>query len=196
MKQIFAVGVVVFILSGEELQAEPLPQPATDYAAKATVKGGTILQSRYANGRMRMEMSVAGTPKPVVAYFDFKARKGVMVMSLPGMPPMAMDLGLQDESGMGVASGRGERIGSDRVAGETCDLWRIEPARTGEKAHTVGCITRDGIALRMETVEGSWRETVFQVTELSRAPQDATLLTPPANLKPMQMPKGMMPPRK
>jgi hypothetical protein len=40
------------------------------------------------------------------------------------------------------------------------------------------------------------RQTMLQVTEISRTPQDMKQLTPPANLKPMQMPGGMMPPRK
>jgi hypothetical protein len=34
---------------------------------------------------------------------------------------------------------------------------------------------------------------VFEVTEFSRGPQDPKLFVPPANLKPMRVPKGMMP---
>jgi hypothetical protein len=98
---------------------------------------------------------------------------------------------------VGVAGGKGERIGSDRVAGEPCDLWKPETTTAEEKqTDGVACITRDGIMLRMVgNLEGK-RQTIFEVTELSRAPQDIKQLTPPAGLKPMQIPKGMMPLRK
>jgi hypothetical protein len=195
MKSLPVTAVTFFLSSGIAAQAEPLPQPATDYATKATMAGGMTIQSRYSNGRMRMEMSGPGAPQPMVAYFDLKTRKGMMVMSMPGMPPMGIDISPGDQSGMGVATGSGQRVGADRVAGEACDVWRIDPP-AGEKGETVGCITRDGIALRMEATVDGKRQTVFQVTEISRAPQDAKLFTPPANVKPMPMPKGMMPPRR
>jgi hypothetical protein len=70
--------------------------------------------------------------------------------------------------------------------------------KTAEEKRTdgVACITRDGIMLRMVGNFEGKRQTIFEVTELSRAAQDMKLLTPPAGLKPMQIPQGMMPPRK
>ena len=98
---------------------------------------------------------------------------------------------------MGVAAGSGQRIGSDRVAGETCDLWKPEPeSDEGRTADMVACITRDGILLRMVGNVDGKRQTIFEVTELERAPQDIKQLTPPPGLKPMQIPRGMMPQRK
>jgi hypothetical protein len=196
MKRAIAAGIAVFILAGGAL-AEPLPEPATDYLSKGTMAGGMSVEYRHSKGKMRVEMRAPQMPQPMVGYFDLKTRKGVMVMSMPGMPPMAMETGLDGEGGAGVAGGNGQRIGSDRIAGETCDLWRFDAKTAEEKAMDgVACITRDGIVLRMlGTVQGK-RQTIFEVTELSRAPQDMKQLTPPANLKPMQIPKGMMPPRK
>jgi hypothetical protein len=45
----------------------------------------------------------------------------------------------------------------------------------------------------MEANVSGKREVVFEVVEFSRGPQDPKLLTPPANLKPMRVPKGMLP---
>ena len=196
MKRAIAAGIAVFILAGGAL-AEPLPEPATDYLSKGTMAGGMSVEYRHSKGKMRVEMRAPQMPQPMVGYFDLKTRKGVMVMSMPGMPPMAMETGLDGEGGAGVAGGNGQRVGSDRIAGEACDLWRFDAKTAEEKAMDgVACITRDGIVLRMVgTVQGK-RQTIFEVTELSRAPQDMKQLTPPANLKPMQVPKGMMPPRK
>jgi hypothetical protein len=196
MKRAIAAGIAVFILAGG-VWAEPLPEPATDYLSKGTMAGGMSVEYRHSKGKMRVEMRAPQMPQPMVGYFDMKTRKGVMVMSMPGMPPMAMETGLDGEGGAGVAGGNGQRVGSDRIAGEACDLWRFDAKTAEEKAMDgVACITRDGIVLRMVgTVQGK-RQTIFEVTELSRAPQDMKQLTPPANLKPMQVPKGMMPPRK
>ena len=196
MKRAIAAGIAMFILAGGAL-AEPLPEPATDYLSKGTMAGGMSVEYRHSKGKMRVEMRAPQMPQPMVGYFDMKTRKGVMVMSMPGMPPMAMETGLDGEGGAGVAGGNGQRVGSDRIAGEACDLWRFDAKTAEEKAMDgVACITRDGIVLRMVgTVQGK-RQTIFEVTELSRAPQDMKQLTPPANLKPMQVPKGMMPPRK
>ena len=177
--------------------AEPLPIPSSDYSTKGTMAGGMTVAYRHSNGKMRMEMKSPDMPQPMVGYFDMKTRKGIMVMSMPGMPPVAMETGLENEGGAGVAGGNGQRVGSDRVAGEACDLWRFDATTAEAKAMDgVACITHDGIVLRMVgTLQGK-RQTIFEVTELSRTPQDMKQLTPPANLKPMQIPKGMTPPRK
>lgn len=179
------------------LRAEPLPVPKGDYATKATMTGGMAMTSRHSKGKMRVEVQPPGMPQPMVAYFDLRTRKGLTVMSPPGMPPMAIEMELDRKGGHGVAAGSGRRIGSATVAGESCDLWRIDPTGPEDKdADSVACITPDGIPLRMEATVDGKREVVFQVTEISRAPIDAKLMTPPPNLKPMQMPKGAIPPFK
>lgn len=200
MKRTFrTIGITALALAaaGTATLAEPLPIPSSDYSTKGTMAGGMAVAYRHSNGKMRVEMKSPEMPQAMVGYFDIKTRMGVMVMSMPGMPPMAIETGLDGEGGAGVAGGNGQRVGSDRIAGEACDLWRFDAKTAEEKAMDgVACITPDGIVLRMVgTVQGK-RQTIFEVTELSRAPQDMKQLTPPANLKPMQVPKGMMPPRK
>jgi hypothetical protein len=196
MKRAMAAGVFAFGLAGG-VAAEPLPEPGTDYWSKGKMTGGMQIEYRHSKGKMRMEMRGPDMKEAMVGYFDVKSRKGVVVMSMPGMPPMAIESGLDGEGQVGVAGGKGERVGSDRVAGEACDLWKPE-MKTAEEKRTdgVACITRDGIMLRMVGNFEGKRQTIFEVTELSRAAQDMKLLTPPAGLKPMQIPKGMMPPRK
>jgi hypothetical protein len=196
IKRAIAAGVAVLGFTAVT-SAEPLPRPSTDYYTKGSMAGGMEITYRHSKGKLRMEMKSPDMPKPMVGYFDVNARKGVMVMSMPGMPPMAIETGLNDEGGFGIADGRGQRIGSANVAGEACDEWRIE-AETAEEKETdaVACITRDGIVMRVVGNLDGKRQTMLQVSEISRTPQDMKQLTPPANLKPMQMPGGMMPPRK
>jgi hypothetical protein len=174
--------------------ADPLPLPKVDYASKAKMTGGITMSSRHSNGKLRVEMQVPGMPQGMVAYIDLRAKKGVTVMSMPGMGNMAIEVDVGDGEEYGVAVGRGNRVGNATVAGETCELWEIEGDRRDiKKAEAVACITADSIPLRMEANVNGKREVVFEVTEISRGPQDPKLLAPPPNLKPMRMPKGMMP---
>jgi hypothetical protein len=174
--------------------ADPLPLPNVDYATKAKMTGGMTMSSRHSNGKLRVEMQVPGMPQGMVAYIDLRARKGVSVMSLPGMGNMAIEVDVGGGEEYGVAVGRGKRVGNATVAGEACELWEIEGDRRDiQTAEAVACITPDSIPLRMEATVNGKREVVFEVTEFSRGPQDPKLFVPPANLKPMRVPKGMMP---
>ena len=195
MKRAMAAGVALFGLLGAA-DAETLPSPAADYRSKGRMAGGMTIEYRHSNGKMRMEMRSPEMPQPMVGYFDVKTQKGMMIMSVPGMAPMAIETGAGDQSNAGVATGAGQRVGSDKVAGETCDLWKPEAKTADEKKmDTLVCVTRDGIMLRMSGVVEGKRQTMFEVTELERAPQDRKQLTPPAGLKPMKMPAGAMPRR-
>lgn len=190
------LGAVAFLSAGGAAVAEPLPLPSTDYSIKGTMAGGIAIHYRHGNGKMRVEMSSKEMPQPMTGYFDVKTRKGVMVMSMPGIPPIAVETGMDDDGMAAFPQGSGRRIGSDRVAGEACDEWQVDPQRPEDKeTQAVACITRDGIMLRMVgNLEGK-RQTILLITEVSRAQQDPKQLVPPPGLKPMQMPAGM-PPRK
>ena len=199
MKRAMAAGVLSFGLSfgfAGAAVADTLPSPATDYRSKGRMAGGMTVEYRHSGGKMRMEMRTPDMPQPMVGYFDVKTQKGVMIMSMPGMPPMAIETGAGDEGNVGVATGTGQRVGADRVAGESCDLWKPDAKSAEEKEmDAVACVTRDGIMLRMSGVVDGKRQTIFEVTELERVPQDRKQLTPPAGLKPMKMPAGAMPRR-
>lgn len=185
------------LLFSVSVQAEPLPLPKVDYAVKAKMMGDMTMTSRHVGGKMRMEMSAPGMPVPMTAYIDLKTRKVITVMSVPGMTAMAMETDIGSEGASPVAVGEGKRVGTATVAGETCDLWQVEGKSSVEKSmDAVACISSDGIPLRFEaTIEGK-RQTVFEVTEITRGPQDPKAMIPPANLKKMQLPAGMVPGRK
>ena len=191
---ILPAAVLLFTVAATAAGADPLPLPKVDYASKAKMTGGITMSSRHSNGKLRVEMQVPGMPQGMVAYIDLRAKKGVTVMSLPGMGNMAMEIDLGDGDEYGVAVGTGKRVGSAKVAGESCELWEVEGThRDVKKAEAVACITSDSIPLRMEANVNGKREVVFEVVEFSRGPQDPKLLTPPADLKPMRVPKGMLP---
>jgi len=196
MKRTMAASVLLFGLAGHA-GAESLPSPAADYRSKGRMAGGMTVEYRHANGKMRMEMRSPEMPQPMVGYFDVKTQKGIMILSMPGMAPMAIETGAGDEGNVGVAAGSGQRVGSDKVAGESCDLWKPDAKTADEKKmDALACVTGDGIMLRMSGVVDGKRQTIFEVTELERAPQDMKQLTPPPGLKPVKVPAGMMPPRK
>jgi hypothetical protein len=186
--------VAFFALGLALLHAEPLPLPTVDYASKAKMTGGATMQSRHANGKLRVEMQVPGMPQAMTSYIDLRAKKGVTVMAMPGMPAMAIEADFGDGKEFGAIAGKGQRVGTATVAGETCELWEIESEQKQVKeAKAVACVTKDSIPLRMEATIDGKRQVVYEVTELSRGPQDPKLLTAPANLKPVRMPKGVIP---
>ncbi|MEX2128161.1 MAG: hypothetical protein WD871_07955 [Xanthobacteraceae bacterium] len=190
-----ALAAVFLGFAAVTLRAEPLPLPSADYATTAKMAGGMTMMSRHSKGKIRVEMQVPGMPSPMTAYIDLRAKKAVTVMAAPGMGNMAIEADLGDGDEFGVAVGRGNRVGNATVAGETCDLWEIESDQKDiKKSKAVACLTSDSIPLRMEATIDGKRQVVFEVTELSRAPQDPKLFSPSANLKPMRLPKGMMPP--
>jgi hypothetical protein len=196
MKRTIAVSMFLLSLAGYAA-AESMPSPTAEYRSKGRMAGGMTVEYRHANGKMRVEMRSPEMPQPMVGYFDVKTQKGVMIMSMPGMPPMAIETSMSEQGGAAVADGTGQRVGTDKVAGEACDLWKPDAKTADEKKmDALACVTRDGIMLRMSGNVNGKRETIFEVTELQRGPQDIKQLTPPPGLKPVKMPGGMVPPRK
>src|SRR5690554_355142 len=106
------------LCSGAAL-AEAIPLPSVDYEATAKVFGGASMSSRHSNGKVRAEVLAPGMPAPMVSIIDLKLKKMVGLMSLPGQPPMVMEIELGDDPSMGVAIGDGQRKGSGQVAGES-----------------------------------------------------------------------------
>lgn len=169
--------------------ADTIPLPSVDYELNAKVFGGGTMSSRHAAGKMRTEVQAPGMPAPMIGIIDLKAKKMVGLMSLPGQPPMAMEIEVGDDPSMGFAMGEGQRTGTGSIAGESCDLWTIKPQSEEDKEFNgVVCITKDGIPLSMEgTIEGK-RERFFEATSLKRGPQDPKLFVVPANVQKIPMP--------
>ena len=159
------------------IAAEPLPLPSVDYAAHGTFIGGGTMTIRHHGGTLRTDMTMPGTPMPMTGYFDLATKKALMVVSTPA-GPMAMEVNLADQVGYGAMTGTGVREGRDAVAGEPCDIWRIETSRPEEPVRS--CITADGIALRTDAVVGGKSQTVFEIAGVTRGAQNPADLRMPA----------------
>lgn len=188
MRLKFFLSAALALCSAAAL-ADTLPLPSVDYEMTAKVFGGGSMSSRHAGGKIRTEVQAPGMPAPMIGIIDLKAKKMVGLMSLPGQPPMAMEIDIGDDPSMGFAVGEGERAGTGTIAGESCDLWKIRPQSDEDREFNgVACITRDGIPLSMEgTIEGK-RERFFEATSLKRGAQDPKLFVVPANVQKMPMP--------
>ncbi len=174
-------------------RAEPVPLPAVDFEATATMMGKGTFTLHHSGDKARVEMQMG--PVPVTGIMDLKTRKMYLLGAIPGMGNMAMEVGIGDAS-YGQAYGSGHRVGEDTVAGEPCELWEMDSAKSEhENRHFGGpivvCLSNDHIPLRTEaTVEGK-RKIITQVTEVKRVKQDPSLLVLPKDVQVMKMPKGM-----
>ncbi|MDJ0386528.1 hypothetical protein QMO56_00260 [Roseomonas sp. E05] len=81
------------------------------------------------------------------------------------------------------------REGTDRVAGQPCTLWRIEPAgeSTDEEARHA-CITADGVPLRLREGEGEDAVTLYVATEVRYGAQDPARFRVPSGYAPLTEP--------
>jgi hypothetical protein len=79
------------------------------------------------------------------------------------------------------------REGTDRVAGQACTVWRIDPPAGEEDEVKRACITADGVPLRLVSGEGSEAETDYVATEVSYAPQDPARFRVPQGYRPLNV---------
>jgi hypothetical protein len=179
------LGVLLAVAPQPAPAAETVPLPQIDYAAKGTFAGGGKMALRHHGGMLRIDMTMPGMGMPMTGYFDLAAKKALMVVGTAA-GRMAMEVNLAEQVGLGVTVGQGEREGQDTVAGEPCELWRIDTGRAGEPVHA--CITADGIALRTDAMVGGRKETVFEISSLSRAAQDPAAFRMPADVPVMKLP--------
>ncbi|MFG1358687.1 hypothetical protein [Xanthobacter pseudotagetidis] len=170
--------------------ADPLPMPSVDFALTASMKRGGTLSLAHSQSRMRVEMTNPNVPTPILGLIDLNARK--MVMMLPSVPNMAMEIDIPKEYSVGALAGSGTKVGQSQAAGETCDVWQVDPQANLTSATTYACITADGIALRTEVEVDGKKSTIYEVTELARAPQDPKLFTLPAGAQVVKVPKGKL----
>ena len=101
---------------------------------------------------------------------------------------MAMDVPVQEAAAQVPRAPQelGQKIASDTVAGESCNVYRLPESADGEVGQV--CMTSDNIMLRMSDDQN---RTLFKAQEFERAPQDPALFEVPAGYRRMQMPTGM-----
>ena len=189
-----ALSLGLAALFGSAASADPLPLPSTDFALTASLKRGGTMELAHSQSKMRVVMNTPAAKTPIVGLIDLTARK--MVMMMPNVANMAIEIDLPPQYSVAALSGNGTRVGQDEVAGEACDLWQVDtPPNAQSKLNardTVACITQDGIALRTEAEIDGKKQVLYEVTSLTRGPQDPKLFQLPADVQVMKMPKGKL----
>lgn len=170
--------------------ADPLPLPSTDFALTANLTRGGTMDLAHSQSKMRVQMNNPNAPGPMIGLIDLQARK--MIMMMPNVKNMAIEIEIPPEYSIGALSGNGTRVGQSEVAGEPCDLWKVEPQANLGSVATTACITTDGIALRTEAEIKGKRQVVYEATQVTRAPQDPSLFELPKDVQVVKVPKGKL----
>jgi len=186
------IALAVLTAAAPGAQGEPLPTPRVDFAVKAKLQDGATMDLAHSGAKLRVRVNAPQLPAPVVALVDVP--KGKMIALTPNMPKMAVETDLPDRYRVAVLSGDGTPMGMSEVAGEPCEIWKINKAQ-GFNAPAVACITPDGIPLRTEVESKGKTVVAYEATSLSRAPQDPSLFRLPAGTSAVKLPsdaKGLM----
>jgi hypothetical protein len=170
----------------------PLPYPSVDFMLEGKIVSpqagqaqGMTTVMRHKNGKMRVDVDQMGMNGFML--MERGGKTGTVVMEpQPGMK-MAMEIDLNQASAanagpMDMWNMKGERIGTDRIMGESCDWWQAE--HNGKKSKA--CVTPDGIPLK--AVDAQTNAPLWEVVRLERRTQDAALFVVPADAQKMQMP--------
>ncbi len=186
---LIALACALQVSAGSASQAETIPLPKVDYEARAKLLNDGSLLIRHARGKMRVEMQIPQFKDPAVGFIDLDRKVMVLLLPIPGAGDTAMEVGFGDEAAFGQVVGEGQRAGEDMVAGERCTLWKV--TSTASEHSATACLTVDNIALRTEVLIDNKMTTVFEVTELKRAPQNPAELQVPKNANIIKLPKGI-----
>ena len=187
------ISLCPLVIGGfDTARAEPIPLPSVDYQAKATMMGGSAVTIRHSGGKLRMEIQPHGIAQTITGIMDFPAHKMIMIGAVPGAHNMAMEIDIGRDASYGQLMGDGRRVGSDTVAGESCELWEGDSKAGLNSGPVTACIARDNIPLRTETTIDGKRRVIMEVTELQRTRQDPAMFALPANIQVVRMPKGVM----
>ncbi|TCT08263.1 hypothetical protein [Aquabacter spiritensis] len=181
------VGAGAAILLAGTASAEPLPVAATDFALKAALPRGAAMDMAHSGGRVRLLISGGDVPTPTLGIIDVK--RGKMLVMLPNIPKAAVETDIPPAYRTAIPEGEGERVGTGEVAGEACDVWRIEKTQITEGV-AFACITADGIPLKTEIESKGKRTLVYEVESLSRAPQDPAQFQLPRGTQTLKIPAG------
>lgn len=184
-----ALAAIVLCTGGVAAQERLLPRTQFDMTSRITVPDtGEQMESemRYREGIYRTEMTMEGVP--VIMLLDMQALVATTLVDMQGMRmALEMPLDAATDIQMPTEENLGDRIGSDRVAGEACTIYRIEDEDLpGGEAH--GCLTDDYVLLRLH-IPG--QGNLLEATRFARRSQDASLFTVPAGYQRMQMPAGV-----
>ncbi|WAC28208.1 hypothetical protein [Ancylobacter sp. SL191] len=168
---------------------EPLPRPQVDYRLVAKGPQDARMTIAHSGERMRLEVTQADMPGDMTGIVDLARNRMLMLVAIPGMGNRAFDVELPADFAAFDPGGEGTRGGTEKVAGETCHVWRTREDRSGTPVEA--CITEDGIALRAKAEVSGKPRVLFEATEVVREPLGAALFELPAGVKVTRLPSGM-----
>ncbi|TCK30188.1 hypothetical protein EV667_0276 [Ancylobacter aquaticus] len=169
--------------------AEPMPAPTADYRARARAPQGVQLDVFHHQGKVRVEVASGNLPNGMVSLIDLQNSSMIVLMNVPGMDRIAVEMDMPPGFAFSDANRQGTRAGSGEALGEACEIWRFEPKALNQPVES--CITADGIVLRTTTSMGGKPAVLFEVTELTRAPQDPAQFALPKGMKARKVPSSM-----
>lgn len=168
-------------------QAQELRLPQSDFEMTMRVIDGgegrpADLDMRHRNGEFRVDGQFQGQAAVLLLSL---AQRTTTILADMGGARMAIIVPMDDNIALPLADERfGEVLGTDRVAGENCTIYRIEDESIrGGEAH--GCMTHDNIVLRVH-VPGDGN--VMEATRFARRAQDASRFVVPEGYQVMRMP--------
>jgi hypothetical protein len=134
-------------------------------------------------GDQGQELRVEVDRQSTVALIDFKRQRATMLIE---PQRLALDFTLDPRLIPGFvipADATVTRAGTDTVAGQTCEVWKLTgPRGTGE-----ACITRDGLVLRAEGSLADAGTGRLQAVSVAYGPQPALLFAPPPDFRRMDL---------
>lgn len=186
-----AIAATLMFAAGGAARGEPVPLPRVDYEAKAKLLSEGTLFVRHSGGKMRIEMEIPAVPQTVVGIIDLNTKKMVMLVPIPGLSTTAMEIDFGEDATFGQVIGDGHRVGTATVNGEPCTLWEVTGAGEQKKEKAIACLSADNIPLRTQANVGGGLKTIFEVTEIKRAPQNPAEFKLPPDVRVMKLPKGL-----
>jgi hypothetical protein len=146
----------------------------------------------------------AGAPETATLAFSAELQKlhaeggpGAMIIDLPQQSVVVMiaaaHIAMRMPAGRAIdrildlgTHGEAQRVGSDRVAGYRCTIWRF----TGRDGSGTACVTDDGVPLRGEGSDGRG-SGAFEALAVTYGAQPASLFEVPPGYKRMELPAGL-----
>jgi hypothetical protein len=184
-------ATVALVASAASAQVQ-LPFPTVDFLLEGKIVGaaagpaqGMTTVMRHHGGRMRIDVDNMGMKGYLL--MERNGKVATMIMEPAPGTRMAMEIDLSQASAANAGptdlwNMKGERIGTDRILGESCDWWQAESNGKKSKA----CITPDGIPLK--AVDAQTNQAMWEVVRVERRPQDPALFVVPPDAQRMQMP--------
>ena len=171
-------------------QDTPALRPAHDVAVVYHVMGSPppsgaeqVHTVRMIWGDRGQELRVEIDRQQVVALVDFKRQRVTMLVE---PQRLAIEFTLDPRLVPGFAippDARISRAGTDTVAGQGCDVWRL----TGPRGTGTACITGDGLVLRAAGTMADAGTGRLEAVSVAYGPQPAALFTPPPDYRRMDL---------